>query len=118
IFRRFRVPEDPSFYVNVASRTDPGVAPAGCDGVYVLVPVPHRHPSLDWSVEGPRLRAKVFRRLAEIGCEDLERHVVVEHQRTPDDWATTLNLELGSAFGLSHDFFQVGPFRPKNQDPT
>jgi phytoene desaturase len=28
-----------------------------------------------------------------------------------------LNLERGSAFGLSHDFFQVGPFRPANQDP-
>lgn len=118
IFRRFRVPEDPSFYVNVASRTDAGAAPAGTDGVYVLVPVPHRHPSLDWAVEGPRLRARVFARLAEIGCGDLERHVVVEQQRTPDDWETTLNLEHGSAFGLSHDFFQVGPFRPKNQDPN
>ncbi len=27
-----------------------------------------------------------------------------------------LNLERGSAFGLSHNFFQVGPFRPTNQD--
>ena len=24
----------------------------------------------------------------------------------------------GAAFGLSHHFFQVGPFRPANQDPT
>ncbi|MFN7133499.1 MAG: phytoene desaturase, partial [Myxococcales bacterium] len=29
-----------------------------------------------------------------------------------------LNLDRGSAFGLSHNFFQVGPFRPANQDRT
>lgn len=116
IFRRFRVPADPSFYVNVSARTDPAVAPRGTDGVYVLVPVPHRHADLEWRDEGPRLRARVFERLAAIGCDDLERRIVVERQCTPDDWAQELNLERGAAFGLSHDFFQVGPFRPANQD--
>ncbi|HEV7730728.1 MAG TPA: phytoene desaturase family protein [Candidatus Binatia bacterium] len=116
IFKRFRVPADPSFYVNVSSRTDAALAPAGTDGLYVLVPVPHRHDALDWDVEGPKLRAQVFRRLAEIGCEDVERHVVMERYFTPDDYETILNLDKGSAFGLSHNFFQVGPFRPANQD--
>jgi phytoene desaturase len=116
IFRRFRVPSDPSFYVNVSARSDPAVAPRGADGIYVLVPVPHRHPGVRWSEEGPRVRARVLERLAEIGCTDLERRIVVEHRFTPDDWEHELNLERGSAFGLSHDFFQVGPFRPANQD--
>ena len=117
IFRRFRVPADPSFYVAVPGRTDPSLAPAGRDGLYVLVPVPRQHPSLDWSTEGPRVRAKVFERLREEGL-DLEPHVVTERVFTPDDWATEFSLEHGSAFGLSHHFFQVGPFRPSNQDPT
>ena len=43
---------------------------------------------------------------------------MVERQFTPDDWEADLNLERGAAFGLSHDFFQVGPFRPRNQDPN
>lgn len=116
IFKRFRIPADPSFYVNVSSRTDPALAPSGCDGLYVLVPVPHRHDALDWSVEGPKLRAQVLRRLAEIGCDDVERSIVVERRFTPDDYETILNLDKGSAFGLSHNFFQVGPFRPANQD--
>jgi phytoene desaturase len=116
IFRRFRVPDDPSFYVNVSARSDPSAAPRGADGIYVLVPVPHRHASLAWRQEGPRLRARVLERLAGIGCDDLERRIVVERRFTPDDWERELNLERGSAFGLSHDFFQVGPFRPANQD--
>jgi phytoene desaturase len=117
IFRRFRVPADPSFYVAVASRTDPSLAPAGRDGLYVLVPVPRQHPSLDWATVGPTVRARVFARLREEGL-DLERHVASEHVFTPDDWAARFSLEHGSAFGLGHQFFQVGPFRPSNQDRT
>jgi phytoene desaturase len=117
IFRRFRVPADPSFYVAVASRTDPSLAPAGRDGLSVLVPVPRQHPSLDWATVGPTVRARVFARLREEGL-DLERHVASEHVFTPDDWAARFSLEHGSAFGLGHQFFQVGPFRPSNQDRT
>lgn len=116
IFDRFRVPEDPSFYVNVPSRTDPSLAPAGKDGLYVLVPVPHQHPGIDWKEEGPRVRAKVLARLAELGLRDLEQQIEYERVFTPDDWAGTFNLARGSAFGLAQNFFQVGPFRPANQD--
>ncbi|WP_342378676.1 phytoene desaturase family protein [Myxococcus stipitatus] len=116
IFERFRVPEDPSFYVNAPTRTDASMAPAGKDSLYVLVPVPHQHPSLDWKVEGPKVRAKVFARLAELGFPKLESDIEVERVFTPDDWAGTFNLARGSAFGLAQNFFQIGPFRPSNQD--
>jgi phytoene desaturase len=116
IFERFRVPEDPSFYVNAPAHTDPSLAPPGKDSLYVLVPVPHQHPNVDWKVEGPRVRAKVFQRLAELGFPDLERDIEVERVFTPDDWAGTFNLARGSAFGLAQNFFQIGPFRPANQD--
>ncbi len=115
IFQHHRVPEDPSFYVAVPNRTDASLAPPGKDSVYVLVPVPHRHPGLDWAVEGPRLRAKVFARLAQEGFP-LEQRIEVERSFTPDDWETSYGLEKGSAFGLSMHLGQVGPFRPRHQD--
>jgi phytoene desaturase len=34
---------------------------------------------------------------------------------TPADWASTYNLRHGAAFGLAHDFFQVGYLRPRNK---
>jgi len=116
IFKDFKIPEDPSFYVNAPAHTDPSLAPAGKDSLYILVPVPHQHPNIDWKVEAPKLRAKIFRRLAELGT-DVEPFIEVERLFTPNDYNVTLNLERGSAFGLSHNFTQVGPFRPANQDP-
>ncbi|MEW6432545.1 MAG: phytoene desaturase family protein [Myxococcota bacterium] len=116
IFEKKRVPEDPSFYVNAPAHTDPSMAPEGKDALYVLVPVPHQAPGLDWKVEGPKVRAKVFARLAELGMNELERDVEVERVITPDDWASSLNLARGSAFGLAQNMFQIGPFRPKVWD--
>lgn len=120
IFERFQVPADPSFYVNVPARTDASLAPEGKDGLYVLVPVPHQKAGVspDWRTEGPRVRAKVLARLAEEGFPLSEEDIEVERVLTPDDWAGTFNLARGSAFGLAQNFFQVGPFRPANEDPN
>lgn len=115
IFEKLEVPEDPSFYVNAPAHTDPTMAPEGKDALYVLVPVPHRAPHLDWKVEGPKVRAKVFARLKELGI-DLEPSIEVERVITPDDWERELNLERGSNFGLAQNMFQIGPFRPKVWD--
>lgn len=116
IFEKKRVPEDPSFYVNAPAHTDPTMAPEGKDALYVLVPVPHQAPGVDWAVEGPKVRAKVFARLAELGMTELERDVEVERVVTPDDWASSINLARGAAFGLAQNMFQIGPFRPKVWD--
>jgi phytoene desaturase len=116
IFEKLEVPDDPSFYVNAPAHIDPSMAPEGKDALYVLVPVPHQAPHLDWKVEGPKVRAKVFARLAERGMKDLEKDVVAERVITPDDWASSLNLERGSNFGLAQNMFQIGPFRPKVWD--
>jgi phytoene desaturase len=117
IFTRRRVPDDVSFYVNAPSRTGKGFAPVGKDALYVLVPVPEQTPLIDWSTEGARVRAQVFKRLAEEGYGDLESLIEVERVVTPDDWASQLNLERGSNFGLAQSFWQIGPFRPTVNDP-
>jgi len=116
IFEKHRVPEDPSFYVNAPTRTDASMAPEGKDALYVLVPVPHRTPGLDWRSEGPKVRAKVMARLEALGFGALEAEIEVERVITPDDWESQLNLARGSNFGLAQNLFQIGPFRPKVYD--
>jgi phytoene desaturase len=113
IFKTGRVPNDPSFYVNAPTRLDPSMAPPGKDSIYVLVPVPNTQAKLDWAVEGPKVRAKVLKRLGELGMPTLEADLEVERIITPDDWASSLNLERGANFGLAQNMFQIGPFRPK-----
>ena len=51
IERRHILSEDPSFYVQNACVTDPTLAPPGCSTLYLLVPVTHQHPNVDWSKE-------------------------------------------------------------------
>lgn len=118
LFDRLALPEDPSFYVNVPSRTDASMAPAGKDAVYVLVPAPRQGSGLDWRVEGDRVRAHVLARLEAQGVRGLEADIEIERRMTPDDWASQLNLLHGSNFGLAQSLFQVGAFRPKVFDPT
>ena len=114
IFDNHKVPARPSFYVNIPSRVAKGMAPEGHASLYVLVPVPHAD-DRDWSAEGERIKRYVLDRIKKLGV-DVESHIVAERQYTPNDWKLDLNLERGATFGLSHNFMQVGPFRPCNQD--
>ena len=43
-----------------------------------------------------------------------ERFIDFDEIWTPNDWAEKFSLTNGSAFGESHNFFNIGPFRSKN----
>ena len=83
----------------------------------VLVPVGHldESRSQDWDALKARARSTVLARLKEIGVNDLEQHIKFEVSYTPRNWQTLYNLEKGAAFGLSHNFTQVGYLRPRNR---
>jgi phytoene dehydrogenase-like protein len=46
---------------------------------------------------------------------DLAEHIKFEESYAPLEWRDLYNLEKGSAFGLSHNFMQVGYLRPQNR---
>ncbi|PZS02818.1 MAG: hypothetical protein DLM70_09740 [Chloroflexi bacterium] len=115
IFRHGRLPDDPSFYTCAAGRTDRSLAPAGKEGLYVLVPVPSSSPATDWTSEIEAFKQKIYDRLTDVGLQKLKDHVVFERIYTPDDFVADYNVTRGSAFGLSHSFFQVGYMRPANK---
>lgn len=117
IFDDLTLPDDPSFYLCVASRTDESFAPRGTDGVMALVPVGHlneRAPQ-DWQALRDRARRHIFERARTIGIHDLEQSIRFEETFGPPDYMSKLNLMKGAAFGLSHNFMQVGYLRPHNQ---
>jgi phytoene desaturase len=113
IFRHGRLPADPSFYANLASRTDPDAAPEGMAALYVLVPVPHLGSGVDWEHESGLFKEKVYDLLEKkAGMKDIRQRVVFEKVQTPEDWKRDYNLEEGAAFGIGHGISQVGYFRP------
>ena len=118
IFDERRLPDDPSFYTNVPSRTDENTAPAGMEALYVLVPTPHLG-EVSWEHEGSAFKERVYDLLEKkAGIEDIRRHVVYEKVKTPLDWLADYNLENGAAFGVGHGIFQVGYFRPPMASKT
>lgn len=116
IFSSYTLPERPSLYIHAPARSDPGVAPSGKDALYVLVPVPHlERGSIDWSREEPAFRDRVLNRLEEVGLHGIREAIEVARAVTPLDWRQDYALAKGSAFGLGHDFLQVGYLRPSNR---
>lgn len=117
IFSDLTLPDEPSFYINAASRTDPTCAPTDGDSIMALVPVGHLNEATpqDWPALEERARRTVMQRLQALGVGNLADRLVFEEKWGPPYYKNALNLEKGSAFGLSHNFLQVGFFRPHNR---
>lgn len=117
IFRDLTLPDEPSFYICVPNRTDPAMAPPDGDSLMVLVPVGHiddQKPQ-DWTALLQRARSSVLERLATLGVHNLSERTAFEKIIGPQEYLSALNLVKGSAFGLSHNFMQVGYLRPQNR---
>lgn len=115
IERQHVLTEDPSFYIQNASVTDPTLAPEGHSTLYVLLPVSHQHPNIDWDRERDRYREVALRQLAKLGVDDIESRIRCERVVTPVDWEHNMGIYKGATFNLSHNLGQMLHFRPQNR---
>jgi phytoene desaturase len=117
IFHGPALPEDFSLYLHAPTVTDPALAPAGCEGFYVLAPVPHLgNAALDWESIKEAYAERILAAL-ETHLPGLRRHVITRRLFTPVDFARELGAFQGSAFSLSPRLTQSAWFRPHNRDP-
>jgi phytoene desaturase len=115
IENRHVLSEDPSFYVQNASVTDPTLSPRGMSSLYVLAPVTHQHPNVDWAQERDRFRALMLRQIAHAGFTDVERRIRFERLITPNDWDNRYEIHRGATFNLAHTLDQMLHMRPRNR---
>jgi phytoene desaturase len=104
---------DPSILVTSHSYSDPELAPPGCSTLYALEPVPNLDGRIDWVADREWVRGTLIDRVASHGYP--VGAIEVERFYDPTDWER-MGMERGTPFGLSHRFFQTGPFRPNNVD--
>jgi phytoene desaturase len=106
---------DPSFYVQNACVTDPGQAPKGQTALYVLLPVTHKHPNVDWNKEAPGFRALALKQLEKLGLKNIEKRTRFEKMITPNNWEHDFGIYKGATFNLAHNFGQMLHLRPRNR---
>jgi phytoene desaturase len=118
IYRRGAPAPDPTCYVCAPARTDPAVAPAGGEALYVLVHTPYLRPDHNWPQFFPAYRQTIVQKLARTaGLTDLEDRIVYEQALTPLDIHQRYGVLDGAIYGLSSHGRWLGAFKPSNRSP-
>ena len=113
IFQKKILADDFSLYLHAPTRTDPSLAPPGCECFYVLSPVPNLGGKIDWEAVKERYADAILASLEKL-CPDLRKHIVSKLIWTPLDFEQQLDAHLGSAFQFEPVLTQSAWFRPHN----
>lgn len=104
-------PERPLFYVSAPSKTDPTVAPEGCENLFILLPVA---PGLE---DTPAIREHyynlVMQRLSLLTGERIGESVVYRRTYAHSDFVRDYHAFKGNAYGLANTLRQTAFLKPK-----
>ena len=110
IFKKPAWPENPCFYVSCITKTDPPMAPPGCENVFVLVPVA---PGLDDTDAVREAYAdQVIRHVEQVTGEEIAPVIGVRRIFSHRDFSGDYHAWQGTALGISHTLMQTAVFRP------
>jgi phytoene desaturase len=116
IFDRKILADDFSLYLHAPTRTDPSMAPAGCECFYVLVPVPNlQGKDLDWAQTGTQYADKILKFLESTILPGLSDSLVEKFFVTPEHFEENLSSMHGAGFSIQPTLLQSAYFRFHNQ---
>jgi phytoene desaturase len=116
IFHQGIPPSEPTIYVVITARSDPGHAPEGCENWFVLVNAPALGPEYDWETQALAYRNRVLSRLADLDF-DVRNKIRVEQMLTPLDIARLTGAYRGALYGTSNNGLLAALRRPHNRCP-
>jgi phytoene desaturase len=103
-------PADPLFYVCCPTKTDPSVAPAGAENLFILIPIAT---GLQDSAE---LREdyfqKVITRMEIITADTIREHIVYRKDYCVNDFVNDYHAYGGNAYGLANTLSQTAVWKP------
>ena len=94
-------------------RSRPGAA--GCSTLYVLLPVTHQHPNVDWDREAPRSARSPCDNSRSSASRTSSRESGSSGWSRPADWERRHEIHLGATFNLAHTLKQMLHLRPGNR---
>jgi phytoene desaturase len=117
IFDRKVLAKDFSLYLHAPTRTDPSLAPPGCETFYVLSPVPNLQSGIDWEEAGPEYFDRILAHLERTLLPGLRDSLATSFHLTPNYFRDTLRSTHGAGFGIEPRLTQSAYFRYHNQSP-
>lgn len=110
IYEDAQWPEDPLFYANFTSVTDPGTAPDGCENGFFLIPLA---PGLE---DTPELREQYFdivmSRFEKRTNQQVKDHILFKESFCVNDFKSEYNSYKGNAYGMANTLLQTAFLRP------
>jgi phytoene desaturase len=104
-------PEEPLFYVSATSVTDNQVAPAGCENLFLLIPVAA---GLTGDTEALRARYfnKIIERMEQHTGESIKDAIIYNKSMGYTDFVDQYNSFKGNAYGLANTLMQTAVLKP------
>ncbi len=115
IFEGNVISDDLSLYLHAPTRTDPTLAPEGCESLYVLAPVPNLRAGIDWSREAGRLEERILDILETSVCPGIREGLEVRFHVTPEHFRDKLLTHHGTGFSIQPTLLQSAWFRFHNR---
>ncbi|MCF2443810.1 phytoene desaturase family protein [Dyadobacter sp. CY345] len=111
IYKEKKWPTKPLFYVCCPSKTDPSVAPEGCENIFVLMPI------AIGLTETEEIKEEYYNtlmtRLEKFVGENVREHVVYKRSYSVSNFVNDYNAYKGNAYGLANTLMQTAFFKPK-----
>ena len=104
-------PEEPLFYANFPSITDPSMAPDGKEACFLLIPIA---PGLE---DSPEMRTKYFNkvisRMERLTQQSIKESILFTESFCVNDFVNEYNSYKGNAYGMANTLLQTAFLRPK-----
>lgn len=116
LFEEQRFPDDPTVYVNIPSRTDRSVAPAGAESLFIMANAPAAGDHT-WNVdETEQAWQRVYSRLDRSGFPSLDGRIAFREAWTPAKFAERYAMPGGAIYGTVSHGWKSTFLRPPNRD--
>ena len=104
-------PSRPLFYVNIPSKTDPSMAPEGCDALFILIPIA---PGIEDTAElRNHYLENILKRFEEKTEQSIQNNIIFKESFCVEDFKSEYNSYKGNAYGMAMTLFQTAFLRPK-----
>jgi phytoene desaturase len=116
IFTDRSMPDDPTIYISITSKTDPDHAPDGKENWFVLVNTPYLSENQDWDAWIQKTRERVLLKIKSVLGTSIADKIEVEETITPRDFLLKYGSNKGSIYGISSNSRTTAFRRPANRN--